>query len=82
MRCDYPGCDELASMGTFDNREVLSVDEWRAFEEFGPEKRGCTGHLPVSFTYYLDGRVVPTVDCLPEKLCLPEPKLSSVPEAT
>jgi len=79
--CSYPGCDALAARGTFDNREILSPDEWRAFEEFGPEKRGCFDHLPVSLTYYLDGRVLPTEECLSEKVCPPqEQKLLPAPE--
>jgi hypothetical protein len=72
--CDFPGCDKgdgfpgLAFVGTYDNREVPSTDPegWREFEAFGPEKRGCVKHPPTSLTYYLDGRVLRTVDCVSE----------------
>ena len=65
-KCDK--CKELAHFGKHNYREVPTTDPegWREFTE-GPLMKGCDLHVPVSLTYYLDGRVVPTEQCRPEK---------------
>lgn len=70
-KCDK--CGELAVLGTHHVREIpRPPGEWREFVDAGPELLGCKAHLPVSFSTYLDGRVIRTDRALPEK----------VPEAT
>lgn len=65
-KCDT--CGGTATHGTMDMREIPSTDG--VYREFEPvcEKRGCKEHRVVSMTTYLDGRVIATHQCVPEKI--------------
>jgi hypothetical protein len=65
-KCDK--CGELARHGRHHYREVPSSDPegWREFVT-EPMMCGCDAHMPISKTFYLDGRVVLTDSVVSEK---------------
>ena len=68
-KCDKLGCAELATQGKYNYREVPTHDQqrWRQFERESQIMNGCDAHVPISKTFYLDGRVVFTDQTMSEK---------------
>lgn len=67
-------CSALATHSTFDYRERVGIapGEWRQFDQLQTEIAGCKNHPAVSHTTYLDGRVLRTSSCTPEKVPFPQ----------